>query len=245
MPALHQIEQALLREITHAAPELYHKNFLGWIEYKPPCFRHRVDAWYVMSDLLADISLPLAGLMRTMPTIMPMLARWTNQQRYLRRHHPNVLLLGGSYPATPQTEAFTNRMRGCIEKFDILVSRPERLFAYVRLRSEVQSHGYRTREQRARGISNQVGTIGTWNTMPLGKCFTGRAYFDNMNGGRLPLTVKAINGCEYHGTYYFTAGDYCRLKMVKADLNRVRMSDWSFETELSGGEPVKFPPTGE
>ena len=86
----------------------------------------------------------------------------------------------------------SNDERGLLEKFDWVNDPPDRYFAYIQGRS-----------------------ITTWNGEILGSVMFGREYRDNFGGRRIPVRVIACNGHEYFGTYYTSAGDYCRLKKRK------------------------------
>lgn len=267
MPRLHQVERQLADAIAVACPSVYRRWFQGWIDCDrqrrenvaskdyAPRYRERCYAWYIMSDALDESGfLHLASLMRTMPTVMPMLMRWTMHQREVRRQEQLAPRNSrgrrtgqtiGSYVPNAFDRAFTNRDRACIEMFDVLLTRPRLLMAYVRLteRRPVSAGPAPLTEYTSyKYVSYKRGTIGTWNAMPLGTLYSGRAYETNLRDGRVPITVKCINGCEYAGTYYFTAGDYCRLKMIQRDKSRVDQGLWDFDCPmLKDGNPVQFP----
>ena len=104
----------------------------------------------------------------------------------------------------------TNRELSALEVWEFTTSPPERKFLYVDAR-------------------NCVAT--TWTGEQLGTCSLGREYRDNFGGKRRPITVRAINGYTYHGTYYASAGDYARVRKGK------RIVRYQVEyTDTFGGE---------
>jgi hypothetical protein len=54
-----------------------------------------------------------------------------------------------------------------------------------------------------------------WLGNKLGDVYFGREYRANFGGKRVPVTVRAINGFTYSGTWYKSAGDYARVKRLK------------------------------
>lgn len=88
----------------------------------------------------------------------------------------------------------TNEERSSMEVFEFVTNPPEKYFLYI-------------------GEENSIAT--TWTGENLGRVYFGREYRDNFGGRRVPVTVVAINGREYHGTYYKSAGSYARVKMAK------------------------------
>jgi len=70
--------------------------------------------------------------------------------------------------------------------------------------------------QRAINETGSFQTWGTtWNGEILGRIHTGKEWRDNFGGKRVSFIMSGINGKSYHGTYYKSAGDYCRIKMTK------------------------------
>lgn len=90
--------------------------------------------------------------------------------------------------------SFDNGDRAAIEVFEFVNDPPERYFVYIN-----------EKENRAT----------TWTGETLGAVEFGREYRDNFHGWRIPVTVRAINGRVYSGTYYKSAGDYARIKQRK------------------------------
>lgn len=82
----------------------------------------------------------------------------------------------------------TSRM----EVYEFIHDPPERYFAYVRLDRRV---------------------ITTWVGHILGRIVgAGAPFRSNMGDVRRHITAHGINGVSYHGTFYESTGDYCRLK---------------------------------
>jgi hypothetical protein len=92
------------------------------------------------------------------------------------------------------TEAPTNEMRSACEVYEFCVTPPERYFLYINREKKVAT---------------------TWTGDVLGQVYFGTQWRDNFGGTRVPITVRAINGKTYHGTYYKSSGDYARIKLSK------------------------------
>ena len=90
----------------------------------------------------------------------------------------------------------TNEERSAVEVYEFMRDKPVKYFAYVNT------------NERQPGL----GQVTTWTGDLLGACSFGREYRDKFGGKRVPITVHGINGLTYHGTYFKSAGDYCRLK---------------------------------
>jgi hypothetical protein len=88
-----------------------------------------------------------------------------------------------------------NTERSQIETYEFIVNPPESYFLYI------------NREKR---------TATTWTGEVLGVVTFGNEWRDNFGGKRVPVTVTAINGKTYHGTYFKSSGDYARIKQSKA-----------------------------
>lgn len=88
----------------------------------------------------------------------------------------------------------TNDERGKLEQYRFHQERPAAYFLY---------------------INEGEGRATTWTGDTLGAVSFGREYRDNFGGKRVPITVRAINGAVYHGTYYKSSGDYARVKISK------------------------------
>jgi hypothetical protein len=84
----------------------------------------------------------------------------------------------------------TNEERSALECFEFMRDKPAKYFLYV---SE----------------KTKLATTFTGDT--LGTVTFGREYRDNFGGKRVAITVKAITGETYHGTFYKSSGDYARI----------------------------------
>ena len=88
----------------------------------------------------------------------------------------------------------TNEETSAAEVFEFVNDPPERYFLY---------------------INEAKQTATTWTGERLGSVGFGNAFRDNFGGLRVPISVYAINGRTYHGTYYKSAGEYVRVKLAK------------------------------
>jgi hypothetical protein len=106
----------------------------------------------------------------------------------------------------------TNEERSAVEVYEFLHNPPEKYFVYIN----------RTKREATTWTGEKLGTVGF-----------GTEYRDNFGGKRVPITVYAINGAKYHGTYYASSGDYARIKMSKRSrATRVLESDVQLLAEL-------------
>lgn len=96
----------------------------------------------------------------------------------------------------------SNDMRGKVEQYEFLHNPPDKYFLY-----------YSERPINDRGSFQTWGT--TWNGEILGRIHTGKEWRDNFGGKRVSFIMSGINGLTYHGTYFKSAGDYCRIKQSK------------------------------
>jgi hypothetical protein len=95
----------------------------------------------------------------------------------------------------PFADVVDNELRSAIEVYEFVNNPPDKYFLYV---SEVR----------------QVVT--TWTGQILGDItYMGNPYRDSFGGKRQSIRFKGINGLQYYGTYYKSAGDYARVKMYK------------------------------
>lgn len=91
----------------------------------------------------------------------------------------------------------TNGERSQVELFDFVHDVPEKYFLY---------------------INEKTNLATTWTGVKLGDVWFGREYQTPSFGRaskRVPVTIKAVNGRTYHGTYFKSAGDYARVKLAK------------------------------
>jgi len=88
----------------------------------------------------------------------------------------------------------TNDELSALEVYEFHTNPPERYFIYIDA-------------EQARAT--------TWTGENLGRVSFGNEYRSNMGDKRVNITIVAVNGRVYHGTYYKGAGDYARVKMAK------------------------------
>lgn len=101
-----------------------------------------------------------------------------------------------SYPSgsEPENCRVSNDERAQLELRRFMIDKPDRYFLYI----------------------DQVKAIATvWTGVELGTVTFGREWTDNFGGRRVPVTIKAVNGLTYHGTYFKSSGDYARVKAAK------------------------------
>jgi hypothetical protein len=82
-----------------------------------------------------------------------------------------------------------------IEVYEFRHNPPKRYFAYV---------------------TSDMNFVTTWTGEILGaitQC--SHTYRSNMGDKRVNIRIKAINGLNYSGIFYRSAGDYCRIRLVK------------------------------
>ena len=111
----------------------------------------------------------------------------------------------------PDDAQITNDERSEIEVYEFCAAPPEKYLLYIKDNSALRA-----------GRLGNVPVIGTediattWTGDRLGTVFMGREYRDSFGGRRVPVTIRAINGRVYHGTYFKSAGDYARVKLAKS-----------------------------
>jgi hypothetical protein len=88
----------------------------------------------------------------------------------------------------------TNDERSALEVFDFCHNPPDKYFLYIREADR---------------------TATTWTGDKLGQVHFGREFRDNFGGRRVPVTVRAINGLTYHGTYFKSSGNFARIRQSK------------------------------
>ncbi len=121
----------------------------------------------------------------------------------------DVLVLADAYEEVGDTERaallrtvdYQNKVRSAREVRLWHTDPPDNYFAYVKVEGC-------SRDGRR-------GRIITWMGDPLGDCTLGRAWRDNFGGLRRSIRCVGTNGVTYSGTYFHSAGDYCRIKRVK------------------------------
>jgi len=101
----------------------------------------------------------------------------------------------------------TNEERSQIEQYEFVNDPPQKYFVYIR---RVNCDG----EREEKSLRVQATT---WAGDVLGVGMLGYSFRDNFGGERYPVRFRAINGKTYSGTYYSSAGDYARVRVVKGD----------------------------
>lgn len=117
---------------------------------------------------------------------------WAEQYR---QRNGWTVIPAGAVP--PEGAEISNAERGLLEQFDVVTAPPEKLFAYVEF-----------------GPYGQT-TVKVWTGEPLGYGEAGSEYRDNFGGRRRNVCVT-IGGARYGGTAFVSAGDYVRLRRLKA-----------------------------
>jgi len=92
----------------------------------------------------------------------------------------------------------TNEERSALEVFDFCQNPPDKYFLYIREKDR---------------------TATTWTGDVLGQVSFGLVYkcpaFGGFSSTRVPVTIRAINGLTYHGTYFKSSGDFARIRQSK------------------------------
>lgn len=104
-----------------------------------------------------------------------------------------------SYPTTdiPVDARVSNDERSAVEVYDFILHPPVKYFLYIKVLNVWQ------------------GTANTWTGDYLGNVGFGRSYRSIFGDTRVPITLLAVNGKRYYGTYYKSAGDHARITMAK------------------------------
>jgi hypothetical protein len=106
-----------------------------------------------------------------------------------------------------------------LELFEFKRDKPSPYLVYIKCPEQPVPAGprpYAARLERWRGLYSRTGSATTWTGDNLGAVQFGRAWQDNFGGVRIPISVRAITGDDYHGTYFASAGDYARIKKCVA-----------------------------
>lgn len=112
------------------------------------------------------------------------------RKEYMRKHKTNGIPVGVIDLPSP-----TNDEVSSIEVYEFVTNPPDKYILYVDLPKRI---------------------VTTWTGELLGKIIsTGKTHRSNMGDTRIPIRIKAINGKEYYGTFYQSAGDYARIEMYK------------------------------
>lgn len=121
------------------------------------------------------------------------------KNRYDTYHEARKLLCGNRNYVTPADSeklppSVSSDEISMLETYEFIKNPPQKYFAYVDFRG-----GYLT----------------TWTGELLGEIDFISRWKSNMGDTRYSIRVHAVNGKEYYGTYYSSAGDYCRITMIK------------------------------
>jgi hypothetical protein len=93
----------------------------------------------------------------------------------------------------------SNEERSALEVFEFCQTPPDKYFLYIREKDH---------------------TATTWTGDALGEVSFGREWRDSFGGRRVPVTIRAINGHTYHGTYFKSSGDFARIRQSKRKASR-------------------------
>lgn len=110
----------------------------------------------------------------------------------------------------------SNEEISAMEVYEFVNTPPERYFCYIKYDREIRiADNGRPYTPRPRYYDKM--TITTWIGELLGNgYFTSRLYHSNLGDERITFTVRAINGKDYYGTFFYSAGDYGRMKIKKS-----------------------------
>lgn len=112
---------------------------------------------------------------------------------YLTAHKTNCIP-NDIHATFPFANEVTNEMQSAIEVYEFINMPPEKYVLYI-------------------DEGNSAAT--TWTGQNLGRVTFGKAYRSNLRDERQPVSILAINGYAYYGTYYKSSGNYARIKMRK------------------------------
>lgn len=88
----------------------------------------------------------------------------------------------------------TNDERWQVELYDFIHNVPAKYFLYV---------------------NEKTGKATNFTGITLGNVAFGHEWRDNFGGIRRAVTVLAVNGRQYHGTFFKSSGDYARITLSK------------------------------
>lgn len=96
-----------------------------------------------------------------------------------------------------------------MEVYEFVHDIPSKYFSYVHMKEKTvtysQTHTWKVPSHITTWTGEVLGTITDY----------GPTYKTNFGDYRIAIRVTAINGKRYYGTFYKSAGDYCRLTMCK------------------------------
>ena len=108
----------------------------------------------------------------------------------------------------------TNEELSQLEVFDTVRDKPQKLFAYFKLVDMAGNPSGYTAKDVSRGCYCQV-TTWTGEVLGSGRVTSFASWRSNMGDRRVAFRVD-IAGTPYSGTAFLDAGDYARLRKVKA-----------------------------
>lgn len=94
----------------------------------------------------------------------------------------------------PHADKVTNELRSQVEVAWFVREKPTKYFLY---------------------INEKTKQATTWTGDVLGDVGFGRPWTSNFGDERVSVTIYAVNGCQYHGTYFKSSGNYARVRRGK------------------------------
>lgn len=88
----------------------------------------------------------------------------------------------------------SNSEVSALEVFEFMRDKPDDYFLYINAKTRLAT---------------------TWTGDKLGDVTFGSTWHDNFGGKRTHVTIRAINGETYSGTYFTSSGDYARVRKIK------------------------------
>ena len=117
----------------------------------------------------------------------------TAQREWLKENKTNAIPCEVA-EKLPYAQFINDDLRSAIETYDFIYNPPDSYFLYI-------------------DEENRKAT--TWIGQVLGSVVFGKEYGTNFSDTRVPVWIHAINGKRYYGTFYKSAGDYARIKIMK------------------------------
>lgn len=95
----------------------------------------------------------------------------------------------------PYANEVSNEMRSAIELYEFMNNPPDKYFLY---------------------IDEDKAIATTWTGQQLGSVTFGKEYKSNMGDKRQSVSIWAVNGHTYYGTYYKSSGNYAHINKRKS-----------------------------
>lgn len=106
----------------------------------------------------------------------------------------------------------SNDELGRCEQFEVWRDKPASLFAYIGFRDPA----YKAPRVGAHMVrASDLACVSVWTGAALGHGRVNKVWRANFGDRRASVRVR-IAGCDYAGTAFLDAGDYCRLRKVRA-----------------------------